>query len=304
MIHQSWFRSLVVVGASCLVLWPAAVRAQDEDPDQVKDVATELSRTQEKIAGIQEAKGNLAGAKKTYGELLAASPGNVKYRAHVCRLANELKQYDEVARLARELLQHKPRSLRFRLWLARALTLQKRIGEAAVHWEWIATRTPNDHESRRELASTYEEIKEPAKALAQYDWLSTRFPNNLEYRLARFYLLGDLRRNKEQLAALRTLQRLAPKDPRVLLEAGAYLLGEEKYDQAEVQYNRALKLAPARKPTVGAKAPPSLRARALAGLAQVKKARAKIAREALEAYREAQRHGDWQNDIWERGEDF
>ena len=310
MRHQRRFRAFVVLGGSCLLLCsPAVVRAQDEDPDKVEDVAAELSRTQEKIAGIQEAKGNLAAAKKIYGELLAANPGDVKYKVHVCRLAGELKQYREVVKLASELIKLKPRELRFRLWLARALTLQKKTGEAAVHWEWIAANSPKDPESHQELASTYEELRDPAKALVHYDWLIGRFPKSLDYRLARFYLLGDLRRSKEQLVALRTLQRLAPRDPRVLLETGDYLLGEEKYDQAEAQFNSVLRLAPARKPTArkpGAKvkAPPSIRSRALAGLVQVKKARAKARREALEAYREAERHNDWQNDIWERGEDF
>ena len=303
MIYQGLLRCCVV-GATCLVLWsPAAVRAQDEDPDGGGDVEAELTRTQEKIAGLQEAKGDLAAAKKTYGELLAASPNSVKYRAHVCRLAEELKQHEEVVRLASELIKQKPRVLRYRIRLARALVTLKKAGEAAAQWQLIATRAPADPESRVELASFFEEIKDSARALKHYDWLITRFPKKLEYRVARVHLLGDLRRGKEQLAALRELERLAPQTPLVLVEAGDYHLGEDRHDEATARYRRALALLPAGKRPRG-KASPSLRTRALAGLAKVKVARQAAARAAVEAFREAERDRDWVNDIWERGEDF
>lgn len=299
MSHQRWFCVSVVAGVICLVLTsPAVSRAQEEDPDQVKDVEAELIRTQEKIARIQEDKGNLAAAQKAYRELLAQHPASVKYRAHVCRLAGELKQYDLQIKLARELIRQRPRELRYRLWLARALTLKKKIGEAAVHWQWIAANSPSDPESRLELASTFEALKDPARALVHYDWLIARSPKNVGYRLARLHLLGDLKKEKAQLAALHALRRLAPKDPRVLLEAADHELDQDRHHQAEVLFRRVVKLVPA------TPRPAPLRARALAGLVRVKKARAAAAREAREAFREAERYNDWQNDIWERGEDF
>lgn len=277
-----------------LILGSAAALAQEDEADKQlteEQRIKELTKTQEKIADLLEQKGDLAAAQKVWQELLTEHPTSARLMGHVCRLAVELKQTDKVLELSQKLVKLRPKKAQYRVWLAQSLLAHNKRAEAVKHLEWVAKHDTKDTSARAELAAIYSLLKQPVKALAQYDWLIARQPKQLDYHLARFYLLGDLKRLKQQAAELKTLLRLAPKDLRVLMELAGSQMDQDQFNKAEATYKKVLAQKPKHKA-------------AKAGLRKVRRQRRRAAQQSMEAYRWQERTRDWQRDLWERSEDI
>lgn len=281
---------ILFILASHLCFFPVA---QAQDSGEEAERRQELTRTQEKMAELYEAKDDLKNAWQIWQELLADEPLNAKYLFNASRLAAALKKYQAALLPAQKLIDIDSDKLEYRDNLASILVALNRYGEALPHLEWLVHRKPQDIELRRDLAAAYEMQKRPADALKQYHWLVVRFPQNTEYRLTRAQLYGDLNQDEKQIDELEAVLKILPPEKKVEAHRQLAMLYEsqEDWSQAEDHWQRLLKQQPQ-----DAQGP--------VALARIRQARTISNQQQWEEKQENERYQDWLMDIYARGDDF